>query len=249
MYETADQCIRNGQFMKKNLIKKQCLSAMLVGVMACFSACSFAVAEVEEEIPKAAEQEKAVEVQVVEESTVEEDSQTELTDGETELSEQEIAAVLEEFDAYLAEISAETEEKHKEEQAESSYAPSGFDRGKAEEAFSKVNEQRNINGVSSLAWDETLYELACVRAQELVSSFSHQRPDGSYVGDVIIGQYGASGCGENVAAHYKSVTNLINGWLNSEGHKENLLDSRFTAGVMACYCHEGSYYWVNLFKQ
>ena len=125
----------------------------------------------------------------------------------------------------------------------------GFDRGKAEEAFGKVNEQRRENGVHELVWDESLYELACIRAQEIVSYFSHQRPDGSYVGDIIISQYGAAGCGENIASNYKSTTNLVNGWLNSQGHRENMLDGRFTAGVMACYCHHGSYYWVNLFKQ
>lgn len=136
-----------------------------------------------------------------------------------------------------------------ESEPEQSAQINGFDRGKAEEAFSKVNAERLANGVHELAWDESLYELACIRAQEIVSGFSHQRPDGSYVGDVIIRQYGATGCGENIASDYTLTTNLINGWLNSQGHKENMMNSRFTAGVMACYCHNGSYYWVNLFKQ
>ena len=125
----------------------------------------------------------------------------------------------------------------------------GFDRGKAEEAFKAVNDQRTAYGLQPLSWDESLYELACVRAEEIVTSFSHQRPDGSYVGDVIIRQYGASGCGENIAANYQSITNLINGWMNSSGHRETMLDVRFFSGVMACYSFEGTYYWVNLFKQ
>ena len=125
----------------------------------------------------------------------------------------------------------------------------GFDRTKAEQAFMEVNSQRAAHGLHLLSWDESLYELACARAREIVTSFSHQRPDGSYVGDVIIRQYGASGCGENIAANYRSITNLINGWMNSQGHRETLLDVRFSAGVMACYCQDGTYYWVNLFKQ
>ena len=125
----------------------------------------------------------------------------------------------------------------------------GFDRGKAEEAFKAVNDQRTAYGLQPLSWDENLYELACVRAEEIVTSFSHQRLDGSYVGDVIIRQYGASGCGENIAANYRSITNLINGWMNSSGHRETMLDVRFFSGVMACYSFEGTYYWVNLFKQ
>lgn len=125
----------------------------------------------------------------------------------------------------------------------------GFDRVRAEQAFTEVNNQRTASGLQPLSWDESLYDLACTRAREIVSSFSHQRPDGSYVGDVIIRQYGASGCGENIAANYRSVTNLINGWMSSAGHRETMLDVRFSMGVMACYCHEGTYYWVNLFKQ
>lgn len=125
----------------------------------------------------------------------------------------------------------------------------GLQRAKAEEAFAKVNEQRVLHGRNALSWNETLYELACVRAGEISTSFSHQRPDGSYVGDVIIRQYGASGCGENLAENYRSVTNLINGWLGSAEHKENMLDSRFTQGAMACECRNGVYYWVNLFWQ
>lgn len=125
----------------------------------------------------------------------------------------------------------------------------GLNRAKAEEAFAQINAKRAENGVEMLVWDEGLYELASIRAQEIVGKFSHQRPDGSYVGEVMIGQYGLSGCGENIAANYTSVTNLVNGWMNSEGHRENLLNGQFSAGVIACYCHNGSYYWANLFRQ
>ena len=134
-------------------------------------------------------------------------------------------------------------------QSVSIQSQNGLNRTKAEEAFAQVNVKRAENGVEMLVWDESIYELAAVRAQEIVSSFSHQRPDGSYVGDVMLGQYGFSGCGENIAENYKSVTNLVNGWMSSEGHRENLLNSQFSAGVMACYCYNGSCYWVNLFRQ
>ena len=134
-------------------------------------------------------------------------------------------------------------------EAQTENVKNGFERAKAEEAFAAVNQQRTANGLHELVWNESLYELACIRAQEIVMNFSHQRPDGSYVGDVIIRQYGAGGCGENIAENYRSVTNLVGGWMNSQGHKENILNERFTSGVMACYCHEGNYYWVNLFQQ
>ena len=117
----------------------------------------------------------------------------------------------------------------------------GFDRAKAEEEFALVNQKRSENGVAPLTWDEGMYELACTRAQECVQSFSHTRPDGTLVSETYY-------YGENLAKNYKSTTNLINGWMNSDGHRENLLRSDYTKGVMACYLCDGIYYWVNLFS-
>lgn len=115
-----------------------------------------------------------------------------------------------------------------------------FDRSLAEEAFAKVNEQRAAHGVAALAWDESMYQLACERAQEIMQSFSHTRLDGTPITDY--------GYGENIAENYISATSVMNGWMNSQGHKENLLDARYYAGVMACYRANGGYYWVNLFR-
>lgn len=116
-----------------------------------------------------------------------------------------------------------------------------FDRAKAEEEFALVNQKRSENGVAPLTWDEGMYELACTRAQECVQNFSHTRPDGTVVWETY-------SYGENLAKNYKSTTNLINGWMNSDGHRENLLRSDYTKGVMACYLCDGIYYWVNLFS-
>ncbi len=125
----------------------------------------------------------------------------------------------------------------------------GHDRAKAEQAFAQVNQQRVAAGLHELAWDESLYEFACTRSTQIVTDFSHNIPDGTDVAKHLLYNVGgANGYGENIARNYKSINNLINGWMNSQGHKENILDSRYTAGVMACYCCNGTYYWVNLFK-
>lgn len=113
----------------------------------------------------------------------------------------------------------------------------GFDRAKAEEEFALVNQKRSENGVAPLTWNEGMYDLACTRAKEISQKMSHERPDGTYV------PYG-----ENVAGNYKSTTNLINGWMNSDGHRENILDPEWTNGTMACYYNGSTYYWVNLFN-
>ncbi len=223
------------KFMKKKFIRKRKLCFIMAMIMICLSACSEEIEYVPEPVKEEIEQEK-------ETTQIQQPVQSE----SEEKSEEEI---LEEFSEYLEEITKEAEDTRETHSEAEQVRADGFDREKAQQAFSKVNEQRAANEVAQLVWDEALYELACTRAQEIVIQFSHQRPDGSYVGDVMLNQYGATGCGENIASNYKSITNLINGWLNSEGHKENMLDDRFTAGVMACYYYDGSYYWVNLFKR
>lgn len=124
----------------------------------------------------------------------------------------------------------------------------GFDRAKAEEAFALVNEQRTANGLAELAWDESLYELACVRAQEIVDKFSHERPDGTWVTDSLYAAGCSNGNGENISRYGKSASETVNSWMGSPGHKANICESRFNYGVMACYKKSGNYYWVNLFK-
>ena len=52
-------------------------------------------------------------------------------------------------------------------------------KGNAQDAFAKVNEIRVANGLSPLTWNGQIENAAKVRANEIVSSFSHTRPDGS----------------------------------------------------------------------
>lgn len=124
----------------------------------------------------------------------------------------------------------------------------GFDRARAEEAFALVNEQRTANGLAALAWDESLYELACVRAQEIVGKFSHERPDGTWVTDSLYAAGCSNGNGENISRYGKTASETVDGWMSSPSHKANICESRFNYGVMACYQNNGNYYWVNLFK-
>ena len=112
--------------------------------------------------------------------------------------------------------------------------PNGHDRDRALQAFAAVNEQRAAAGVAELAWDEGMYETSCRRAAEIVNDFSHNGCPSNY--------------GENIAENFKSITNLINAWMNSPGHKQNILDARYSAGAMGCYYYNGSYYWVNNFR-
>ena len=132
------------------------------------------------------------------------------------------------------------------EQTTTQTSSDGFDRAKAEEAFALVNQKRSENGVGQLAWNDTLYNFACTRAQEIVQNFSHVRPNGIQV-NTSIHELGFPGCGENIGRYGNSANEIVTSWMNSDGHRGNMLDGDWTYGALACYKSNGKYYWVNLF--
>ena len=136
------------------------------------------------------------------------------------------------------------QQQAQQEQAQSN----GFDRAKAEQAFAAVNQQRVAAGLHELAWDESLYDFACTRSTHIVTNFSHNMPDGTYSPTYLNNLGIGYGHGENIAGNFKSITNLVNGWMNSPSHKANILDSRYTSGAMGCYSCNGTYYWVHIFR-
>ncbi len=93
------------------------------------------------------------------------------------------------------------------------------DKSYAIEAFNTFNEWRAEAGLSQLIWSDELYEIACIRAEELSTNFSHEE-------DFLPGAINAIGY---------NVASLIDGWKNSAPHY---------AFIMADY---EEYYWAVAF--
>lgn len=114
----------------------------------------------------------------------------------------------------------------------------------AEEMLALVNQARSEHGASALSLDSKLCDAANKRAQEIATKFSHTRPDGRDC-FTVIDEYGISyyGCGENIAMGSSSASSIFNMWMNSSGHRANILNSSFR------YIGIGKYgnYWVQLF--
>lgn len=112
-----------------------------------------------------------------------------------------------------------------------------------------VNEERAKAGLSALTMDTGLTAAGNVRAKEIVSSFSHTRPDGTSFSTAIREQ-GVSfrGAGENIAWGQKSPEEVMNAWMNSPGHRANILNERYTRFGGGHYQNaKGTSYWVQLF--
>lgn len=116
------------------------------------------------------------------------------------------------------------------------------------QVVSLVNEERAKAGLSALTVDSRAAAAAEVRAREIVTSFSHTRPDGSSFSTALT-QSGASfrGAGENIAYGQRTPQEVMNGWMNSQGHRANILNADFTSIGVGYYESAGVGYWTQLF--
>ena len=111
-----------------------------------------------------------------------------------------------------------------------------------------VNAEREEEGLDLLAQDGALMEDAAVRAQELVESFSHTRPNGEQGVAMVMDREGYLSAGENIAWGQGSPDAVMEDWMESDGHRANILREGFDSIGVGCYqAADGSLYWVQLF--
>ena len=116
------------------------------------------------------------------------------------------------------------------------------------EVLRLVNAERAKYGLFPLSQDEGAVKAAHVRAKEIVQSFSHTRPNGSScftAADELGISYRSAG--ENIAYGYPTPETVVNGWMNSEGHRKNILSSSFGKIGIGCYESGGVLYWSQFF--
>ncbi|MBN1892297.1 MAG: hypothetical protein JW780_05900 [Clostridiales bacterium] len=116
----------------------------------------------------------------------------------------------------------------------------------ADQVITLVNEERAAEGLSALSSNSHLTSSADIRSPEIVVVWSHTRPDGSSCSTAVSG-LSWSRFGENIAKGYSTAESVMTGWMNSEGHRANILDPDYTMIGVSCYLYEGKYYWVQHF--
>lgn len=119
----------------------------------------------------------------------------------------------------------------------------------ANEVVRLVNEERAKAGLPALTVDRGAASAAQVRAKEIERSFSHTRPDGSSFNSALTeAGVNFSGAGENIAYGQNSPEKVMEGWMNSSGHRANILNSSYTSiGVGHYQNASGVNYWTQLF--
>ncbi|MBF8982871.1 SafA/ExsA family spore coat assembly protein [Lutibacter sp. B2] len=114
-----------------------------------------------------------------------------------------------------------------------------------------VNVERQKNGLSSLKENWQLSRVARYKSNDMKNKdyFSHTSPTYGSPFDMMKNfgiQY--SYAGENIAKGQKTPQQVMNGWMNSSGHRANILSKNFTEiGVGYTVDQNGTTYWTQMF--
>ena len=116
------------------------------------------------------------------------------------------------------------------------------------EVISLVNEERTKRGISELTINSNLQKAAQIRAEEQEQLFSHTRPNGTSCFTVLSeNDVKYRGAGENIAMGQRTPSQVMNSWMNSEGHRKNILNAKFTnIGVGVYKDSKGKNYWTQM---
>ncbi len=119
--------------------------------------------------------------------------------------------------------------------------------GFAEEIFRLVNEERLAAGLPALTYCTELQNGADIRAEEMLTKYDHERPNGSSC-FTVYAETGVSyrGAGENIAYGQKTPEAVMAAWMDSPGHRANIL-GEFTGIAVSISQNNGIIYWVQLF--
>jgi uncharacterized protein YkwD len=116
-----------------------------------------------------------------------------------------------------------------------------------DEILKLVNEHRKNNGISELIKNQTAEELAIDHTKYMISinEINHDNFDAKF--KVLKEKENARTMGENVAAGYRDAESVMKGWLESQGHRENIEGNYTHIGIAAIKNDRGQYYYTQIF--
>lgn len=123
------------------------------------------------------------------------------------------------------------------------------------DAFDLLNDERTSRGIAALDMDPGLRLLARAHSEDMVARgfFAHTNPDGDDPFDRMANAgITYSTAGENIAfnSFADPVATAVDGWMNSEGHRNNILNENFTLTGMGVAGGGGTgYYFTQVFTR
>jgi len=116
-----------------------------------------------------------------------------------------------------------------------------------QEILQLVNEHRQSVGKSVLSRNSTADNIAKEHTDYMISKseISHDNFNDRF--QQLRQKVSAKGAGENVAAGYPTAKSVMDGWINSPGHKANIEGNFTHIGIAAVKDAQGRYYYTQLF--
>lgn len=144
-----------------------------------------------------------------------------------------------------------SEEEEQENNNEESSIDIGNIKAFVHEVVQLMSSERVNEGLSPLGSNSKLSDVARVKSQDMIDNeyFSHLSPTYGSPFDMMK-DFGISymTAGENIAYGQSTPAEVMNSWMNSEGHRSNILNPAFTEiGVGVAVDANGRYYWTQMF--
>lgn len=114
-----------------------------------------------------------------------------------------------------------------------------------------VNQKRVSGGLEPLKEDPALSKIAQLKAEDMVNNkyFAHVSPIYGKPWEMALHfGYPTNQVGENIASGFSAPDEVMTAWMNSTGHKENILRESYTViGIGYMEDEEGIPHWVHMF--
>lgn len=113
------------------------------------------------------------------------------------------------------------------------------------QVLSIVNKERKKAGLDAVTMDKKMLDAAMFRAAELSLNVSHTRPNGTICFTAF--PAGSHHMGENLAVGQPDASSVMDAWMNSPGHRANILEKDYSTIGIGCVEVDGYLYWIQCF--
>jgi len=119
---------------------------------------------------------------------------------------------------------------------------------KSSDVLDLINKERKAAGLKKVTLNDDLNRVAELRAAEIAEKWSHTRPNGEEW-KTAFSEAGVSASyrGENLGKGQYSAEKVVDDWMDSKGHRSNILNKKFTKMGVASVVIDGVTYWVQVF--
>ena len=123
----------------------------------------------------------------------------------------------------------------------------------AEDALNRTNSERRAKGLSALGKSQNLMRAAQIQADQMARAgqLEHDIPSAEYPSlstRLAAVSYPVAAAGENIGEGYRNSAEAVAGWMDSPGHRANILSPKYTQiGTGVAVAKDGTQYWAQVF--